>query len=270
MEYDPKNPHAGGGGKAAASRSPASRAKMSQRSRTNYLQQQAQRRVQREQEEWRDNFDRNDDPLYHRSFDDGSMHLVSSAFRDGKPVDNHGKDAGGYGRGGPVQYRRTAMKSTVEGETATFVPLGETNNTLRYFAATQTKEHERGWSGLRGAAPWDSTSYKAVPYTLRGLKIQSNEAWVGEVGHNPETMFATSCLSRLDDGSRDTVVDLFNRRKEENDKVAANRGLLPWHSSPVLWRWPRAQPQPPAGHLHDEWNAAEEEEGYYHGEPPQA
>ena len=26
-----------------------------------------------------------------RSFDDGSMHLVSSAYRDGKPVDNHGK-----------------------------------------------------------------------------------------------------------------------------------------------------------------------------------
>jgi len=233
-EYDPKRPHArtppAGGSRRAA---------MQNKSRTNWAARQSQRRAVREHEAWRDNLDRSDDPIYHRNFDDGSLHLSDSRFRDGKPVDNHGKDIGGYGRNGPRQYRRTAMNSTVEGETATFVPIGETNNTLRYFAATQTKEHERNWSGLKGAPPWDSTTFRPVPYTLRGLKITSNEPWLGEVGHNPETMYATSCLSRLDDGQRDTVVELFNRRQEENASVAVNRGLLPWHSSTNLWKWPK-------------------------------
>ena len=85
VEYDPKNPHAGRPSSAASAR-----ALMQQKSKSHWATQQAQRRQMREQEGWRDNLDRSDDPIYHRTFDDGSMHLVSSKFRDGKPVDNHG------------------------------------------------------------------------------------------------------------------------------------------------------------------------------------
>ena len=167
------------------------------------------------------------------------MHLKSSAFRDGKPVDNHGKEVGGYGQNAPTKYRSHALqKPTVEGETVTFVPLGETNNMLRYYTATEMKVHERGWSGLAGAPPWNSTPYIKVPHTLRGLRIKSNEPWVDQVGRNPELDLATSSLSRLDDGQRDTPGELFNRRKEENEKIAGNRGLLPWHTSSKLWIFP--------------------------------
>ena len=38
--------------------------------------------------------------------------------------------------------------------------------------------------------------------------------------------------------ARTTRGALFQRRKEENEKIAANRGLMPWHNSPVLWRFP--------------------------------
>ena len=61
--------------------------------------------------------------------------------------------------------------------------------------------------------PWNNSSHKPVPYTLRGMRVTSNEPWVEGVGRNPETNFATSVLSRLDDGQRDTPAELFNRRK---------------------------------------------------------
>ena len=68
---------------------------------------------------WQENEDRNDDALYHRSFDDGSMHLVSSQFRDGKPVDNHGKEVGGMGAAPVTKYRRHDTQGAVSlGETA--------------------------------------------------------------------------------------------------------------------------------------------------------
>lgn len=72
-----------------------------------------------EQAKWQNNEDRNDDALYHRSFDDGSMHLVSSKFRDGKPVDNHGKEVGGMGAAAVTKYRRHDLQgATIEGESA--------------------------------------------------------------------------------------------------------------------------------------------------------
>lgn len=121
------------------------------------------------------------------------------------------------------------------------MPLEEDNATLRYFAASAMKEHERGWSGLKGAAPWDPRPYKPVPYELRGLKTVTNEPWVEDVKANPETTYATASLARLDDGQNDSNVLLFQRRLEENQKIAANRGLKPWHESPVLWRFPSGQ-----------------------------
>ena len=194
------------------------------------------------QAEWQNNDDRNDDALYHRSFDDGSMHLVSSVFRDGKPVDNHGKQAGGYGAKPVTKYRNHALQApTIEDETATFVPLDEDNATLRYFAATQMKVHERNWVAGPHQVPWNSTPFRGIPYALRGLKTTTNEPWVEQVGPNPEMNFATSGLNRLDDGQNDTVAELFLRRQEENAKIAINRGLVPWHSSPVLWRFPSGQ-----------------------------
>ena len=199
-----------------------------------------------QQAAWMDNEDRNDDALYHRSFDDGSMHLVSSQYRDGKPVDNHGKEIGGMGAAAITKYRRHDVQgATSEGESATFVPLEEDNSTLRYFAASEVKNHERGYvhpdMKKKGAEPWNNAPYRAVPYSLRGLKTVTNEPWVEDVKANPETNYATSCLSRLDDGQSDSTVQMFQRRLEENSKIAANRGLMPWHESPVLWRFPSGQ-----------------------------
>jgi coproporphyrinogen III oxidase-like Fe-S oxidoreductase len=79
-----------------------------------------------DQAAWLNDDDRNNDALYHRSFDDGSMHLYSSAFRDGKPVDNHGKEIGGMGAKAITAYRRhDTQKGTLEGESATFTPIDE-------------------------------------------------------------------------------------------------------------------------------------------------
>jgi len=195
------------------------------------------------QGEWLNDDDRNNDALYHRSFDDGSMHLVSSVFRDGKAVDNHGKEIGGMGAAAVTKYRRHDLQAaSMTGESATFVPFDEDNATLRYFAATEVKNHERGWvkEGVH-TVPWDPSPYRAVPYELRGMKTVTNEPWVEDVKANPETGYATSCLSRLDDGQNDSNALLFQRRKEENDAISANRGLIPWHESPVLWRFPSGQ-----------------------------
>ena len=121
------------------------------------------------------------------------------------------------------------------------MPLEEDNASLRYFAATTMKEHERGWTGLRGAAPWDPSPFRPVPYSVRGQMIVTNEPWIEDVKANPETSYATSGFSRLDDGQNDSAALLFQRRLEENKKIAANRGLVPWHESPVLWRFPSGQ-----------------------------
>ena len=80
-----------------------------------------------------------------------------------------------------------------------------------------------------------------MPYEVRGQKTVTNEPWVEDVKANPETNYATSCYSRLDDGQNDSAVMLFQRRLEENQKIAENRGLMPWHESPVLWRFPSGQ-----------------------------
>jgi hypothetical protein len=191
---------------------------------------------------WMNDDDRNNDALYHRSFDDGSMHLVSSVFRDGKPVDNHGKEVGGMGAPAVTKYRRHDLQaSAIEGESATFVPFDEDNSTLRYFSATVMKEHERGWVAPAHKVPWDPAPLRKTPYELRGMKVVTNEPWVEDVQANPELNYSTSGFSRLDDGQNDSGALLFQRRKEEDEAIAANRGLIPWHSSPVLWRFPSGQ-----------------------------
>ena len=195
-----------------------------------------------QQAAWMNDDDRNNDALYHRSFDDGSMHLYSTVFRDGKAVDNHGKDLGSAGK----KYRRHDLQgATLEGESATFVPLDEDNSTLRYFAACEMKNHERGWvhpsMKKHGAEPWNPAPHKPVPYDLRGMKVVTNEPWLEAVSANPELNMATTSFNRLDDGQNDSGAILFQRRKEEDDAIAANRGLIPWHGSPVLWRFPSGQ-----------------------------
>ena len=45
--------------------------------------------------------------------------------------------------GGSGVPHKVPAASVVEGESATFVPLEEDNSTLRYFAATEVKNHER-------------------------------------------------------------------------------------------------------------------------------
>ena len=46
------------------------------------------------------------------------------------------------------------------------------------------------------------------------------------------------CLSRAE-WHVTAQAELFNRRKEENESIAANRGLIPWHTSPKLWVFPQ-------------------------------
>lgn len=95
------------------------------------------------QAEWQNNDDRNDDALYHRSFDDNSMHLKSSAFRDGKPVDNHAKEVGGMGAKAITKYRRHDMQaSVVEGESAYAAPPASAARApLRQRAARASRTH---------------------------------------------------------------------------------------------------------------------------------
>ena len=73
-----------------------------------------------EQALWQDNDDRNDDAIYHRSFDDGSMHLRSTKFRDGKPKDNHGKEIGGMGAKPLTKYRRHDVQAATSQNEATY------------------------------------------------------------------------------------------------------------------------------------------------------
>ena len=63
----------------------------------------------------------------------------------------------------------------MEGEAVTFTPLDEDNATLRYFAATEMKVHERGWSARPGLPPWNDSVHRKVPYSIRGQKTISNE-----------------------------------------------------------------------------------------------
>lgn len=93
----------------------------------------------------------------------------------------------------------------------------------------------------KGAKPWDPIVKKSVPYACRGQKVLTNEPWIEDVKADAEADMATSCLNRLDDGQNDSVVLVFQRRREENAKIAENRGLMPWHASPVLWRFPSGQ-----------------------------
>jgi hypothetical protein len=89
--------------------------------------------------------------------------------------------------------------------------------------------------------PWNPAPYRQVPYELRGLAVKTNEPWIEDVKANPEMNMATSGFNRLDDGQTDSSALLFQRRKEEDASIAANRGLIPWHDSPVLWRFPSGQ-----------------------------
>ena len=179
----------------------------------------------------------------------------------------------------PRQPYRTHQhqKPTMEGEPVTFTPLEEDNATLRYFAATEMKVHERGWSARPDLPPWNDQPLRRVPYSVRGQKTLSNEVselwhsrslflpfllhkteeasflfepkskapascvhpplhrapsqpWLDDVKRDPETTYATSCLSRLDDGMYDDKALAFRRRQEEDLAIASNRGLVPWHT----------------------------------------
>ena len=104
------------------------------------------------------------------------------------------------------------------------------NATARYFSATEMKVHERGWSRDKSIPPWDHRPHKSVPYTLRGQKITSNESWIEDVKQDPETIYATSSLCRLDDGQYDDNALAFRRRRDEDSVIATERGMPTWYT----------------------------------------
>ena len=68
------------------------------------------------------------------------------------------------------------------------------------------------------------------PKVVRPCPAPSCQPWLDDVKTDPETTYATSCLSRLDDGMYDDNALAFRRRQEENLNIAVNRGLVPWHT----------------------------------------
>jgi hypothetical protein len=93
---------------------------------------------------------------------------------------------------------------------------------------------------------WDNRPFKGVPYALRGMKpVHTRDPWSQGVREawmrdniRPSTDFSTYSLKRLDDGSRDSVVGLFNRRKKEDREVASAQGRNPWDATPWFYTPP--------------------------------
>ena len=99
---------------------------------------------------------------------------------------------------------------------------------------TQSRPTEKGW---------DASPFVPVPYTMRGIKpTYSRDPWARSVreewarsGNRPSTAYTSSSLSRLDDGMHDSAAQLFNRRKREDELVAASTLRRPWDST--IWRY---------------------------------
>ena len=90
---------------------------------------------------------------------------------------------------------------------------------------------------------WDASPFVPVPYTMRGIKPTysrdpwartAREAWARS-GNRPSSAYTSSSLSRLDDGMHDSVAMLFNRRKREDEVVAATTLRRPWDAT--IWRY---------------------------------
>ena len=103
-------------------------------------------------------------------------------------------------------------------------------------------------SGRSLPGRWNASPYKPAPYSLRGLVphagLSRNEPWAFDIVDScarlelrPSTAYATSGLSRLDDGMNDDVAMLRRRRKAEDHaaSVVTNRpawDATPWHYCP--------------------------------------
>ena len=157
----------------------------------------------------------------------------------------------------------------------TNTPIGEENNAQRYFKASEFKSNPRGgWSNKKGVPVWDPRPFRPVPYECRGLRPvvskepwQSNEikkAWakrdagqakeakrgssVREINMLPDDEaetsldaiaggynYATATFVQLDDGKRDSVAQLFNRRVREDALIANKTRRDAWDGS--AWRY---------------------------------
>jgi len=94
---------------------------------------------------------------------------------------------------------------------------------------------------------WDATPHRAVPYTLRGLRpLHTIEPWSKSVLDSCKRLelracssYATSGLSRLDDGMNDDIVQL--RRRQLLERSMRNGSSAPrpeWDATPWLYTPP--------------------------------
>ena len=94
----------------------------------------------------------------------------------------------------------------------------------------------------RHLQPWDRTPHMDVPYLCRGLRPANHsltEPWAKQAievwaSASAGLGFSTSGLKKLDDGSRDSDVELFNRRMREDGDKAAATNRPKWDASPFI------------------------------------
>ena len=101
------------------------------------------------------------------------------------------------------------------------------------------------------AASWNSAAYKRAPYSLRGIRpmvgLSLNDPWGADIVSTcerldlePSSSYATSGLSRLDDGLYDSVASLHSRRARESlasqsTLSAALRSRKDWDGTPLRY-----------------------------------
>lgn len=104
--------------------------------------------------------------------------------------------------------------------------------------------NERGGRSVPGR--WNSSPFKTVPYSLRGLQplagLSRNEPWASDIVDTcsrlelaPSTAYATAGLSRLDDGMYDDVAMLRRRRVAEDVAASTATSRPAWDPTP--WRY---------------------------------
>jgi len=116
---------------------------------------------------------------------------------------------------------------------------------VRTMLAKETPQERLKRLGKIGSSDgWNSSVYKPVPHSLRGLKpIYSAEPWCRDhlekwcsSGMSPSQLYSTATFMKLDDGQRDTVAQQFRRKKnEENYAIMKATHASPWDPTPWVY-----------------------------------
>lgn len=116
---------------------------------------------------------------------------------------------------------------------------------LRSMLATETPQQRLRRLGHKDPSRgWDSSPHKPIPYSLRGLKpVYSADPWTrtaleswSRLEMRPSSSYATAGLTKLDDGSRDDIVALRQRKMaEDRAAIAGTKHQKPWDES--QWKY---------------------------------